>query len=562
MQEPHPARPRAPRAHRNALLSAPLAALALLALLVPALALPSGVAGASAAAPEDPARPVVETAEGPVRGRAHGAYATYEGLPYAAAPVGPQRWRPPRPAPRRTGVLDAGTPGARCVQLPALGPGGPSGSEDCLFLNVTAPTGPERDRPVMVWFHGGGFRLGAGDLYRPGPLVTRGGAVVVTVNYRLGIFGFLGHPELGGAPGFGLADQQAALRWVRANATRFGGDPERVTVFGESAGGLSVCAHLVSPASAGLFARAISQSGPCSLTMPPYSLLPTLGAYEPFVPQERVVAAGAAAADRLGCGDHPPGGELACLRGLDAESLATPELMVQFSGVPYGTELLPLEPRRALEAGRFHRVPVVQGTTLDEMRVFVGQTLAADPVDGEPAYRRRLATSFGPAAPRIEAAYPAADFPTAALAWAAALSDASFTCPALRDARALARHVPTYAYLFADRDAPNRTGLAEVPGFPYGASHGFELPYLFGTEALEAPQQALSERMEGYWTRFARTGSPGAPGAVEWPRYGPSGGRVSRLAPGPGGTGPADVAADRHCALWDALSTPDQPSGR
>ncbi|MFD8020671.1 carboxylesterase/lipase family protein [Streptomyces lavendulae] len=527
--------------------------------VLPALFLLCAAAGpgttAGTAAGSAP-RPVVATAEGPVRGRAHGPYATFEGLPYAAPPTGPLRWRPPRAAPHRTGVLDAGAPGARCVQLPPLGPGGPRGSEDCLYLNVTAPAGPGRGRPVMVWFHGGGFRNGAGDPYRPEPLVARGGVVVVTVNYRLGVFGFFGHPELGGAPDFGLADQQAALRWVRANAAAFGGDPARVTLFGESAGGLSVCAHLVSPASAGLFRRAIAQSGSCSTAMPPYALLPTLGAYEPFVPEERTVAAGVAAAAGLGCGGRPPGTVLECLRGLDADRLATTALMDGFSGVSYGNALLPLEPRRALEAGRFHRVPVMQGTTLDEMRLFVAQTLAAHPVDGERAYRERLSASFGGSAPAVAAAYPSAAFPTAALAWASALSDASFTCPALRDGRALARHVPTYGYLFGDRGAPNATGLPEPPGFPYGAAHGFELPYLFEQVPLAGPQRGLSRAMTGYWTRFARTGSPNGPGAAAWPRIAPGAASVLILAPGPSGIRPVGAASAHHCDLWDALPAP------
>ncbi|MGW7334035.1 carboxylesterase family protein, partial [Streptomyces sp. NPDC054840] len=273
------------------------------ALVLPVVLLLLGVA-------PGPDRLVVDTDRGPVRGRAHGAYDTFGGIPFAAPPTGPLRWRLPEPVPHWRGVRDAGTPGPRCAQLPAVGVGGPIGSEDCLYLNVTAPGGRAaaggRGRPVMVWFHGGGFFSGAGDTYRPERLAGQDGAVVVTVNYRLGVFGLFGHPELGGAPGFALADQRAALRWVRANAARFGADPGNVTVFGESAGALSVCAHLTSPASAGLFQRAIVQSGSCSTTAPPRSLLPGLGRYEPFVPESRTVADGALAAAGLGC-DRPGG---------------------------------------------------------------------------------------------------------------------------------------------------------------------------------------------------------------------------------------------------------------
>ncbi|MDD9380775.1 carboxylesterase family protein [Streptomyces sp. ZAF1911] len=535
-------------------------------------ALPRVRAWAGPSGHGDGGRPVVETDRGAVRGREADGVRTFEGIPYAAPPTGPLRWRLPEPAARWTGVRDAGAPGARCVQLPAVGPGAPSGSEDCLFLNVTVPAEPTGTgrratgtkgvppRPVMVWFHGGGFMNGAGDPYRPGRLASAGGpgsgagagAVVVTVNYRLGIFGLLGHPALHGAPDFALADQQAALRWVRANAARFGGDPDNVTVFGESAGGLSVCLHLTSPASAGLFHRAIVQSGSCSLTVPPHSWLPTMAAYEPFVPESRTVARGTAAAVRLGCGRPTDEAALECLRGLAPEALATPELMMLFSAVSYGTPLLPTEPRRALERGEFHRVPVVQGSTRDEMRIFLGQTLAAYPVADPQAYRSRLRAAFGAGAGLVEAAYPVTARPTPALAFAAVLTDASFVCPQLRDSRALARHVPTYDYAFDDRLAPDFTGLPPVPGFPYGASHGSELPYLFDTGLpMSAAQRVLAERMTGYWTRFAATGDPNAPGTGPWWPRSPA---VLSLAPEPaGGIRPVDAAARHHCGLWDSL---------
>ncbi|MEU8777890.1 carboxylesterase family protein [Streptomyces sp. NPDC048606] len=566
MPDPRPPRPRTVGLRPGPLSPGPLPpgrrrrlGRGLSAALAPALFLlcaagsgpPSTVSGGGTSA-----RPLVMTSEGPVRGRAHGGHDTFDGIPYAAPPTGALRWRPPRPAPRRTGVLDAGTPRAHCPQLPALGPGGPSGSEDCLFLNVTAPAGTGGGRPVMVWFHGGGFRLGAGDLYRPDPLSLRGDAVVVTVNYRLGVLGFFGHPELGGAPDFGLADQQAALRWVRANATRFGGDPGRVTVFGESAGGLSVCAHLAAPGSAGLFARAIVQSGSCSTTMPPYALLPTGGSYRPFVPAARTVAEGVAAAKELGCGDRPAGAVLDCLRALGTDRLVTPALMERFSALAYGGSVLPVEPVRALAEGRFHRVPVMQGSTTDEMRVFVALTLGARPVKDARAYRERLRASFGAAAPAVEASYPPTAYPTPALAWAAVLSDVSFVCPTLRDSRALARHVPTYGYLFSDGGAPNFAGVPKVAGFPLGASHGSELPSLFTAGALTDRQRTLSERMRDYWTRFARTGSPNAPGDPVWPRFASSPASVLNLDPRAGAIRAVDPAPAHHCALWDALPPP------
>ncbi|WP_411103992.1 carboxylesterase/lipase family protein [Streptomyces sp. cmx-4-9] len=527
---------------------------ALSLLLTAVLLLPAGGAAPAAAGTGDPERPVVVTDRGAVRGRTHGTHRTFQGIPFAAPPTGALRWRLPRPAPRWPGVRDAGAPGPHCVQLPALGPGGPSGSEDCLRLDVTVPAraaAPGRPRPVMVWFHGGGFMNGSGALYPAGALAARGDVVVVTVNYRLGVFGLFAHPELGGAPGFALADQQAALRWVRANAAAFGADPGRVTVFGESAGGLSVCAHLTSPASAGLFHRAVVQSGPCSLTMPPHSWLPPLGAYEPFVAERRTVADGVRAAARLGCARAA--GVLECLRALDARTLATPELMNTFSRVSYGNGQLPVEPRRALAEGRFHRVPVVQGVTRDEMRAFLGQTLAAHPIGDAAAYRARLERSFGVGTAReVAARYPVSAHPTPAAAFAAVLSDASFICPALRDGRALARRVPVYGYRFSDRGAPDFLGLPEPPDLPLGAAHGSELPSLFTLAPLTGPQRELADRMTGYWTSFARDGVPRAPGAPGWPRLGDPPDRVLSLAPGPGGIRTVDAGTEHHCGWWDA----------
>ncbi|MFI9239891.1 carboxylesterase/lipase family protein [Streptomyces sp. NPDC053079] len=500
--------------------------------------------------------PVVTTDRGPVRGTAHGSYATYEGIPYAQPPTGPLRWRAPVPARRWTEVRDATRPGPRCVQLPFLGAGG-AGSEDCLYLNVTAPTGPApaRGRPVMVWLHGGAFIAGAGDPYDARRLVARGDVVVVTLNYRLGVFGLFGHPELGGAPDFTLADQRAALRWVRANAARFGGDPRDVTVFGESAGALSICALLTSPSAAGLFHKAALQSGSCMTSFPRGSTAPGSPQQASWPSQQETSAAGAAAARRLGCTDA--GSALRCLRALPAERLATTELMPAFSHLSYGGELLPRRPDRALEEGRFHRMPVLQGTNHDEMRFFVGLSLAAHPVRDERDYRARLADSFGDAAGAVEARYPAAAFPTPALAWATVLTDRTFTCTTFRAGRALAAHVPVYGFEFSDPDAPRYPGLPPVEGFPYGAAHGSELPYLFPSDAwppLSAAQLELAATMAGYWTGFARTGVPATGDGPPWPLV--SAGDTAPVAldlrPGPGGIRPVDTGAVHHCGFWAA----------
>ncbi|CAM5291127.1 carboxylic ester hydrolase [Streptomyces abikoensis] len=404
----------------------------------------------------------------------------------------------------------------------------------------------------MVWVHGGGFTGGSGSEYDAGQLAARGGAVVVTLNYRLGALGFFGHPELGDAPSFGLADQQAALRWVRANAARFGGDPHNVTLFGESAGAISTCAQLTSPTAAGLFHKAVLQSGSCTTTFPRGAIAPGMPAFAFAEPEKAVQDAGAAAAARLGC---PGPGALDCLRGMGAEKLVTPELSQLFSKPVYGNALLPEAPDRALTAGRFHRVPVVQGSNTDEMRLFVGMSLDTYPLRNERDYRARLTDSFGTSAGAVEAQYPLSAYPTPALAWSALLTDATFACGSYRANQALAGRVPTYAYEFADRDAPLVEGIPVRSGFPYGASHAFELAYLFTAFPLQKPlteaQVALSDRMTGYWTRFARTGDPNAPGAPRWPLFRERDPLTLSLAPGAGGIRPFDFGAAHHCAFWE-----------
>ncbi|MER6392451.1 carboxylesterase family protein [Streptomyces sp. NPDC001523] len=557
--------PPASRPRREPLLRALLFPLLCAVALLTATAVPA--TGAQAGSPRAAGRDatVVRTDHGLVRGVAHGSYTAFSGIPYAAPPTGPLRWRAPAPAARWQGVRDATTAAPRCVQMPAPGAGEVVGSEDCLYLNVTTPT-PTRTaagqkRPVMVWMHGGAFLGGSGSDHDTRELTVRGDAVVVTINYRLGIFGYFGHPGLGSAPPFGLADQQAALRWVRANAERFGGDPGRVTLFGESAGALSVCAHLTSPTASGLFQRAVLQSGSCLMSFPAGALGPGTPAYEPFASRRDVQTAGTDAARQLGCATGTSDEVQACLRGLSTDRLATAQLMQSFNRPAFGNALLPEAPRQAFTSGRFHRVPIIQGTNQDEMRMFVGVSLAAFPLHTENDYRARLVDAFGSSAPDVEAEYPAARHPTPALAWAAVLTDRSLACTTLAADRAIAAHapgLPLYGYEFSDPDAPVLLGLPANPGFPYGAAHGFELPYLFSSFPTERPltdtQRALSHRMVDYWTSFARTGNPNRSDAPRWPVLRPSSPRtVQALAPGPGGVRPVDARAAHHCAFWDRL---------
>ncbi|WP_062650695.1 carboxylesterase/lipase family protein [Streptomyces maremycinicus] len=544
------------------MLFALLCALALLwAVTVPAV-------GSSPRSPDsaEQGSVVVRTDQGRVRGLSHGSYTTFDGIPYAAPPTGPLRWRAPAPPAAWRGVRDATRPAERCVQMPAPGAGAIVGSEDCLYLDVTvpAPAPAGKKRPVLVWVHGGAFLGGSGSDYSAERLAVRGDAVVVTVNYRLGIFGYFGHSALGAAPPFGLADQQAALRWVRANAARFGGDPSRVTLFGESAGALSICAHLTSPTAAGLFQRAVLQSGSCLTSFPRGALGPATPAYEPFAAQADVQTAGAQAARQLGCTTGGGDEVLACLRRLSTDRLATAQLMQSFNRPAFDNRLLPVAPGRALASGRFHRMPVMLGTNHDEMRMFVGLSLAAFPIRTEADYRARLADAFGPTAPAVEARYPAAHHASPALAWAAVLTDRSFTCTTLAAGQAIAAHapgLPLYGYEFNDPHAPVLAGLPADPGFPYGAAHGFEMPFLFPSVPTERPltdgQRALSDRMVGYWTTFARTGDPNTPDAPPWPALRPSSPHtpsVLSLAAEADGIHPVDAYSAHACSFWDRLS--------
>jgi para-nitrobenzyl esterase len=479
---------------------------------------------------------VVRTSDGPVRGTVTRGATQFQGIPYAAPPVGQRRWTSPAAPTPWNAPRDASKPGPSCPQTESFIGDKPSENEDCLTLNVTAPRGA-RNLPVMVWVHGGGFFSGTSDHYDGAELATKGDVVVVTVNYRLGVFGFLAHPGLPGSGNYGLEDQQAALRWVQRNVAGFGGDPSQVTLFGESAGGMSTCNHLMSPGSAGLFARAIIQSGPCTMDKEW-----PLGSW---MPRSLTTAQqqGAKIASTVGCTD------VACLRGKPVPDLLAASEGGQGMGPVYGTRVLPLSPAEALRSGRFARVPVMQGTTHDEhatfqagMEFYTGQPTSADD------YNSGLDDFFGPAkAAKIRAHYPLNGTPGAVLSkiW----TDSAWSCTAHRTDQLLDRGTTVYGYEFADENAPWLPGVF-TPSFPTGAYHAAELQYLFpgsyDAPKLPAAQQKLADQMISYWTRFAHTGNPNGPGTPYWA---PS--TVQSLAPG--AIRPVDFAAEHQCGFWNSL---------
>ncbi|QWF78444.1 carboxylesterase/lipase family protein [Amycolatopsis sp. CA-230715] len=515
-------------------------------------ALVLGVAGAllavagTASAVDGPDRTVVRTDAGPVRGKVTDEVRTFEGVPYAAPPTGELRWRSPHPVRPWTGVRDATAPASACPQNDNPEAPGGSTNEDCLYVNVTTPVKPSaRPRPVVVWIPGGGFFMGAGHNYDAHRLAARGDAVVVTMNYRLGIFGFFGHDGLPGSGTFGLQDQQAALRWVQRNAAAFGGDAGNVTLAGESAGGMSTCAQLTSPGSAGLFQRAVMQSGSCDFDWPTGGQYPGQRAGSFWVPQRAIRQQGdEIAAKELGC----PGGAaaLACLRGRPPAELMKQFMAFTSSGT--GSGVLPENPATALAAGRFHRVPVLSGNNHDEGRSWLQAFGAIDAAK----YHQLVAAMAGDAAAKVEAEYPLSAYASPAHAWGAVTTDRIWSCNQVRSDRALSSKVPTYAYEFSDAHSP----LVRVfPGpIKEGAMHGVELPYLFdirGAHLELAPdQRALADEMVDYWAAFARTGDPNGPGRPHWA---PVSGAVSgpSLKPsGQGGIATVDLAAEHHCGMW------------
>ncbi|MBA9002979.1 carboxylesterase/lipase family protein [Thermomonospora cellulosilytica] len=479
--------------------------------------------------------PTVTTRYGQVQGKAGETANSYLGVPYAAPPVGSLRWKPPSPPARWSGVRDATRPGNPCMQRPSptpwgnlAGPGTPS--EDCLYLNVYTPAQRSlHKRPVMVWIHGGGFTIGSGTFYDGGSLASKGDVVVVNFNYRLGAFGYFAHPDLAGesshglSGNYGLLDQQAALRWVQENIAAFGGDPDNVTIFGESAGGGSVCHNLVSPRALGLFDRAIAQSG-CGFTLPTQA------------EQQR---SGTAWANSLGCAD------VACLRGRSAEELLTASASPAARWTPIvDGKVIPLQVTDALESGRFHRVPFMQGTTADEGRLTVASTydLAGRRLTAE-GYPAAVRAIYGERTDEILARYPLSDYGTPAEALGAIFTDSQFSCLQSRTASLAAGHTRSYQYEFADRNAMDYLNMPI--SFPLGAPHGSEIRYVFGNVSGTPAQNALSDQMLGYWTNFARTGVPYAANAPRWNLFP----KVQILAPGaiaPSTTFPQD----HKCDLW------------
>jgi para-nitrobenzyl esterase len=526
---------------------------AVLSILATALILCAMPAGSQAQVPG----PFAFTFSGPVRGTVTSAgVREFLGIPYAAAPVGNLRWHPPVPHAPWFQPLDATQFANHCPQT-ASPFGIASTTEDCLFLNVFTPDSNAgaipSPRPVMVWLHGGALVDGESNDYDPTAFV-KDGVIVVTINYRLGILGFLAHPAFaaektdpthdgdfatGSAGDYGLMDQQLALRWVRDNIIFFGGDPLNVTIFGESAGGLSVFSQLASPSSANLFQKAIIESGAYNQTTQ------TLATAE---------AAGTAFATAAGCS----GQTAACLRALPVSTILVNQNPAGYTPNLDGN-FLPLSLGTALATGQFHHVPIIQGSNHDEWRLFTALDfdLTIGPIgNNEAAYEAALASLVGPGAPIVAAEYPLSSFPSADLAFATAGTDVVFACPAYGADLSVSQFVPLSAYEFNDENAP-QDFLPPVT-FPYGAAHASELQYLFNLPItvprppLNTQQVQLSSDMQHYWTNFAKSGTPNGSGQPAWQQFNALEGNFQSLIP-PSPVQETTFATNHKCAFWAAL---------
>jgi para-nitrobenzyl esterase len=480
--------------------------------------------------PADPL--VVATESEQVRGERRDGARLFLGIPYAAPPVGERRWRPPAPPEPWSGAREATALGPECPgTLPVLN--APVGDdENCLSLNVVTPDPAPVGAPVMVWIHGGGFISRDGlfaRVTRGDRLAAAGAVVVVSFNYRLGPLGFLAHPALTAEdPGhpssgnYGIEDQVAALEWVQRNIAAFGGDPGDVTIFGQSAGGWSVCVHLASPRSSGLFHRAIVQSGVCTLPLPTLDVAAEQG--------ERL-------AESLGCAAGTAADEVACLRAASPralrEALAPNPSVFLTEGdwalwrpVVDGV-VLTEQVAAAFAAGRANRVPLLAGANRDEGTFFV---LAAHEYRGEPLspalYPDRLRIAFGETfGGEIARQYPLASFASPAAALAEALGDGILACPTIEAVRLLAPWMPAYLYELDHRDLPYALGEPVLLDLDPGAFHGAEIPLVFGVPEMgefDGATALLSEDVLGAWARFAATGDPNGGRLPPWPRFDPA----------------------------------------
>jgi para-nitrobenzyl esterase len=461
--------------------------------------------------------PVVKAPAGAVRGEAAGKLHIFKGIPYALAPTGPRRWKPPLPVPTWKETRDATSFGPACMQ-PKPRSGSiyewdlASMSEDCLSLNIWAPA-DARNAPVFLWIHGGALTAGSSSepMYDGTKLAAEHGIVVVSINYRLGVLGYLAHPALSAesrrniSGNYGLLDQIAALRWVKRNIEAFGGDAANVTIAGESAGALSVMYLMVAPEARGLFAKAIAQS-----------------AYMISTPQLRDTAFGDFAAEAVGVWLAGKLGvsDLAGLRSLDAAAITN--AAAQAGYLPFGTvdgRVLPRQLVEAFDRGDQAKVPILAGFNSGEIRSL--RYLVPQPPADAATYEAQIRERYADLTDTFLKQYPSSDLLESVLA---TTRDALYGWTAERlVAKQTAAGAPSFLYYF-DHGYPAADSSA------LHAFHASEIPYVFGTARRTPPrwpaipatpaETQFSDAMASYWASFARSGAPAAPGQPQWQPYG------------------------------------------
>jgi para-nitrobenzyl esterase len=516
------------------------------------LAVGTGAAVRASTATPDQAPPAcaagttVTTTTGPVCGIVNSTNALDEwlGIPYAAPPVGALRWQPPQPHAPWTSVLDATTEESPCAQ------GTTSTSENCLDVDVYTPQGAAPGSlPVLVHIHGGGFTGGGNSTYNKTELASQGHMVVVGIQYRLGILGFLADSAFGAHAGdYGLQDQQAALRWVQENISAFGGNPHNVTIIGDSAGGSSMCDQIASPTAKGLFSKVISISGEYnSLLGAPTSLQPQdCKAVLPTEQQANQTSAAYAAS--LGCTQSSAAAVAACLRAVPVATLLATTGGTEAPIINGTTETMQLQ--RAFETGAVNHVTAMMGVDRDENLTGTPTTPAQ--------YTAIIQTQYGKYANQVLALYPLARFPSPYEAYRTVAADSNTVCPALVTDQRLSGSIPVYAWIDYNADAPVLSFF--TAGVASGAGHVAELPFLFpgvfgATTTFSADEQALAQQFFSEVTNFARTGSPVATGTPNWPLFA-NGHQVMTLQAADDSEvlTSGEIGSVHNCQFWDAIA--------
>jgi len=456
----------------------------------------------------------------------------FKGIPYAAPPIGELRWRNPQPVRPWEGVLKAERWGPRCMQSARLGDLDPFNqrmSEDCLYLNVWTPAESASDSlPVMFWIHGGSNANGAGSQPEfDGGNLAKKGVLVVTINYRLDVFGFLAHPELTKESGtnssgnYGLLDQITALRWVQNNISTFGGDPKRVTVFGESAGAFDISLLMVSPLTEGLFARVIGQSGGALTPIPAFGPKPLRIGEEEGLKFARALGANS----------------ITDLRAMPAEELlkaAIKNPIVNGFGVVDGY-VVPEHPAKIYAEGKQHDIPLLVGWNSDEGTYFAARLTTWGP--DAPSYTDRVRAQFGDRADMALLHYPPGATPEEGQTSFAALFGDQIICYgawAWAERASATSASPTYRYYFTRRP-PGAPELSLYPLTAPGVYHSADYSYVWNNLQVrdwpwEGDDRRLADVMSSYWVNFAKTGNPNGEGLPRWPEYKPGGaGQVMQL---------------------------------